>query len=280
MVSFGNASGPVDAVQPRRPRAEGLALRHAADARHLHRQARGAAGGREGALRPSSSPGASRSIRASLRPQGRGAGPPRPRGPQDDRFHDPGAVNPRRARRAAVAAHRGPRPGGARRRPPRRRRWASSPERGRPTLGFAGGTLRAGRLAAQLGLVHGAAGGRGAPRRAHRLRRATPARRLGGPRGRRRGDASRARSSRARPATSTSSSRAGRWASWTTPSSRSVAAAGVIHVKSAARLGHPRLLRQPRPRGGDPRGASRPGRLSAPRRRPRARQRRPPPTAV
>ena len=40
LVSFGNASGPVAAGQPRHPRAEGLALRHAPDARHLHRHAR------------------------------------------------------------------------------------------------------------------------------------------------------------------------------------------------------------------------------------------------
>ena len=44
MASFGNASGPGAAVRARHPGRQGLALRHAPDAVHAHRHARGHAG--------------------------------------------------------------------------------------------------------------------------------------------------------------------------------------------------------------------------------------------
>ena len=171
--------------------------------------------------------------RQTLRAQGRGAGAPRPRGAQDHRLHDPGAVSLRRAGRAAVigvaalalvalaAVLVGP-------------PWDSSPEPGPTDLGFAGRPLRATATGGPTGCRRTAA---------RRGRRRTTSRRIAVRGRRRRGvGGARGRSSPcrappswpARPATCTWNSRARRWASWTTPSSRSMPRAASIHVKSAA----------------------------------------------
>ena len=86
MVTFGNASGRGAAGEPRHPRGQGLALRHAPDARHAHRQPR----------RPRSSARTrcSRSVKsgkvkiettAKYKLADAAAGAPRPRGTQNDR---------------------------------------------------------------------------------------------------------------------------------------------------------------------------------------------------
>ena len=90
MVSFGNASGPVDADRARHARAEGIALPHPADAGNLHGEARRPRGVRERSVRRRQVGQGEDRDRPALRAQGRGAGAPRPRGAQDhglDRSH-------------------------------------------------------------------------------------------------------------------------------------------------------------------------------------------------
>jgi NADPH2:quinone reductase len=92
LVLFGNASGPGRRAQHGTPRRQGFALRDASHARFVRRQARGAGGVVAGALRARARGAHQGGTAAELRPQGRGAGAPRPRGEEDDRVDDPRAV--------------------------------------------------------------------------------------------------------------------------------------------------------------------------------------------
>jgi NADPH:quinone reductase-like Zn-dependent oxidoreductase len=95
MVSFGNATGPVDGFNVSILAAKGsLYLTRPTLDTHI--------GKREAAATDELRPRGGRADkgRAAPAPSGRGAGAPRPRGPQD--HHDPGAVNLRRAGRAAM----------------------------------------------------------------------------------------------------------------------------------------------------------------------------------
>ena len=79
-------------VQPRHPVAEGLALRHAADAQHLHGQTRGPAQDRAGPVRRGDQGRGEDPDQPHLRAQGRSPGAPRPGRPQDHRLGDLEAV--------------------------------------------------------------------------------------------------------------------------------------------------------------------------------------------
>ena len=86
-VSFGNASGAITNFDLLLAVGQGLALRHAADARHLRRQARGPARQCRRAVRRRGQGHRQDQGQPHLSAEGRRAGAPRSRGPQDHRLY-------------------------------------------------------------------------------------------------------------------------------------------------------------------------------------------------
>ena len=95
MVTFGNASGAGAAGQSGHSVREGLALRHAPDARHLHCQPRGSGRALERAVRGGEVRQGQDRDDGALQAGRRGAGAPRPRVAQDHRLGHPHAVRRR-----------------------------------------------------------------------------------------------------------------------------------------------------------------------------------------
>ena len=91
-VSFGNASGADHQLRPPVAVGERLALRHAADARHLRRQAGGPARQRGRAVRRGRQGHRQDQRQPHLSVEGCRQGARRPRGPQDHRLDRPAAV--------------------------------------------------------------------------------------------------------------------------------------------------------------------------------------------